>query len=310
ITSTVPTRPSPAMPANRSPWRTVTRPASPRWATLRRVQPTQPSVRSVAQTRAAGTWTAMAQARLPAPQQTSMTRAPSPAACTFSMAVRPSSSVSGRGTSAPAPHSSSSPRNVWRPASRLRATSISGWSFTDIASSLQVGLLDLAGGGRGQVGHDVDVLRDHEVLEPRLALALDVLAGQRHAGLEHHERLHRLAEDVVGDPDHGGVAHTADVVEDVLDFLRRDLLAARLDDVVHPPDEIEIALVVETAEVAGVQHHLARQRPRLQLLRGRLRLLPVAAHHRGAADHQLPHRVRPDLVAVLVDQPQLGVGDG
>jgi hypothetical protein len=54
----------------------------------------------VAQTRAAGTWTAMAQARLPAPQQTSTTRAPSPAACTFSMAVRPSSSVSGRGTSA------------------------------------------------------------------------------------------------------------------------------------------------------------------------------------------------------------------
>ena len=43
-------------------------------------------------------------------------------------------------------------------------------------------------------------------------------------------------------------------VEHVLDLLGRDLLAARLDDVVHAADEIEVALVVEPAVVAGVEH--------------------------------------------------------
>ena len=48
------------------------------------------------------------------------------------------------------------------------------------------------------------------------------------------------------------------LIERVLDLLRRDLLAARLDDVVHAADEVEVALVVEPAEVAGVEHHARR----------------------------------------------------
>jgi hypothetical protein len=73
----------------------------------------------------------------------------------------------------------------------------------------------------------------------------------------------------------------------IVDLLRRHLFAARLDDVVHPRDEVQVALLVEAAVVAGVEDPLAGQRARPELLRRRLRLLPVAFHDRRPPDHEL-----------------------
>ena len=81
--------------------------------------------------------------------------------------------------------------------------------------------------------------------------------------LEHDESLDRLAEDLVRHADDRGFLHAWNVHRRrVLDLFGRDLLAARLDDVVHPADEIEIAVFVEPAVVAGVEDLLAGQRTR------------------------------------------------
>src|SRR5262245_5295338 len=77
----------------------------------------------------------------------------------------------------------------------------------------------------------------HEALEPCTALALDRGRVEHDPGFEHDERLDRLAEHLVGHADHGDLAYARDIEDRGLDFLGRDLLAARLDDVVHARDE-------------------------------------------------------------------------
>ncbi len=54
-----------------------------------------------------------------------------------------------------------------------------------------------------------------------------------------------------------------------------------------------------------MKHALARQRPRLQALGGLRRLLPVAAHHVAAADHELAGRAVGQTPARLVGEPVL-----
>ena len=99
------------------------------------------------------------------------------------------------------------------------------------------------------------------------------------AGLERDHRLDRHAEDRIGHADHRRLADAGQRIEDVLDFLRADLLAARLDDVVLAADEIEKAVLVGAEQVAGVEHLLPRERPGPQRLVGRLGVFPVALHH-------------------------------
>jgi hypothetical protein len=94
-----------------------------------------------------------------------------------------------------------------------------------------------------------------------------------------------------------------DIDDHVLDFLRRDLLATGLDDVVHAPDEIEISLFVELAVVSGVQHHLARQRPGAHFPGSLFRLFPVPAHHRRAAYYELPDFAGAQLLVFVVHDP-------
>ena len=72
-------------------------------------------------------------------------------------------------------------------------------------------------------------------------------------GAQHDPRLHRLALDVVG---HAGDADFGDRRmrrEHFLDLARPDLVAARLDQVLLAIDDEEVAVVVEIAEIAGVQ---------------------------------------------------------
>ena len=57
--------------------------------------------------------------------------------------------------------------------------------------------------------------------------------------LERDVRVDRLAEELVRHADDRRLANARDRVERVLDLGRAHLLAARLDDVVAPPDEVE-----------------------------------------------------------------------
>jgi hypothetical protein len=112
-----------------------------------------------------------------------------------------------------------------------------------------------------------------------------------------------------GTPTTGGFGYPRDSVEDVLDLLRADLLATCLDDVVLAPDEVEEALLIRPEEIAREEHLLPRERAWAERTCGRVRVLPVALHDVGPADHKFPDDARPCADAVFVDHIGLSAGD-
>ena len=69
----------------------------------------------------------------------------------------------------------------------------------------------------------------------------------------HDDRPEHLAPPLVGHADHGRLLHGRVLLEDLLDLDGIDVLAAADDPVAPAPDEEQVALVVEAAEVAGAQ---------------------------------------------------------
>src|SRR5437764_939899 len=139
--------------------------------------------------------------------------------------------------------------------------------------------LDFSVVGLRQAVDELHVLRHHEALEPRAAVADDVPLAVAPARSEHDEGLDGLSEDRVGNAHYRRLEHSRQAVEHVLDFARTHLFAARLDHVVLAGDEIEIAFRVAAEDVARIEHPLARQRPGLQALGGLRGLFPITAHH-------------------------------
>ena len=72
-------------------------------------------------------------------------------------------------------------------------------------------------------------------------------------GLQADDGLDRLAAIRVGDADDGRLAHGRMLIEHLLDLARPDLEARRDDHVLRAVDEIEPALLVHEADVAGLQ---------------------------------------------------------
>ena len=72
-------------------------------------------------------------------------------------------------------------------------------------------------------------------------------------GSDVHDRADLLAQDVVGDADHGGVGHRRVLVQDGLDLDAVHVLAAADDHVLGPVDDVDEALVVEPGDVARVE---------------------------------------------------------
>ena len=103
------------------------------------------------------------------------------------------------------------------------------------------------------------------------------------AGLELDERARRLAPPRVGLGDHRGGEHRGMAVEHVLDLERRDVLAARDDDVLGAVLDLEVAVGVHHGEVAGMEPAAGEGRL------GGLRVLEVALHGDVAAEHDLAH---------------------
>ena len=84
------------------------------------------------------------------------------------------------------------------------------------------------------------------------------------AGLDDDEGDRHLAPPLVGAPDDGGLDHRLVLVEHPLDLGAGDVLAAGHDHVLEPVDDVEVAVVVLHADVAGVEpaagERLARSR--------------------------------------------------
>src|SRR6185436_841029 len=102
-------------------------------------------------------------------------------------------------------------------------------------------LLHLAGRGLGQVA-ELDGRRALEVGDVLAAERDDLLLGGLPSGLERHEGLRPLAPLGVGDGDHRALHHRRMPRHRLLDLDRRDVLAARDDDVLLPVAELDVAV--------------------------------------------------------------------
>ena len=127
--------------------------------------------------------------------------------------------------------------------------------------------------------------RDVRAAEDREATA-DVLAGATaaadHGGVERGAGIGFAADqDPVPSARVGGLEDRGVSIETLLDLLGVDVLAAADDHVLDPVDDSQVAVLVDDPDVAGVQPSVPDH------LGGLVRLAEIAAHHVGAADHDL-----------------------
>jgi hypothetical protein len=124
-------------------------------------------------------------------------------------------------------------------------------------------------------------------------------------GRPHHERLGQLARLDVGDADDGDVGHARVGHEERLELGRRDLEALELDELLHPVDDREVAVLVEATDVAGVEPAVLVDR----VGRG-LGVAQVALHDLGPTDEQLALPALGDVGALGIDDAALRRRDG
>src|ERR671933_2051153 len=149
-----------------------------------------------------------------------------------------------------------------------------------------------------RLGNLVDDLDRAGVLvgrHPLLAERDELLLAGRLALLERDERLDGLAAVLVRDADDRRLADRRVAVEDVLDLARPDLIARGVDLVLLAVDEVEPAVRVHEADVAGPERSAGER------VLGLLGLLPVARHDHRAARDELADLARRQLLAVLAD---------
>src|SRR5689334_3993165 len=162
-------------------------------------------------------------------------------------AIRSSSATTARGATS---------RSTW-PASRRSAAARSGSDGRRLRERrgllAEPTLVDLAASLERQlvVAPDPDVTRDLVARERRPAVREEIVDRERPA--RHDEGRDVLAARRVRDADdvRGGDRRVRD--EDRLDLRRSDVDAGRLDDVLDPAEEVQRAVLVEPAEVAGVE---------------------------------------------------------
>src|SRR6266487_1737039 len=169
-------------------------------------------------------------------------------------------------------------------------------SLQPLAEGLAV---DLADGGEGQVVEDVDLAWVF-VGGQAGARELDQLlpAGAR-PRTQRHEGDHLLAVERVRPADDPRHRHGRVRDQRLLDVPGEDVEPAADDQVLLAVDHPQVAVLVEVADVAGMQPAAA------QRLRGRLRRVPVAEHHAGGAAADLAALAEGDLAVVLVQDADL-----
>ena len=109
-------------------------------------------------------------------------------------------------------------------------------------------------------------------------------AGRRGFGLQGHKGAGRFAPHRIGAGDHRRLEHAGVPVEDVLDLDRRNVLAARDDDVLRAVLKLDIAVGVHDPEIARMKPAAGKG------LLGRARVLQIALHDDVAAHEDLAHR--------------------
>src|SRR5262245_31515037 len=125
--------------------------------------------------------------------------------------------------------------------------------------------------------------------------------------------LSRLAHDAggdeltplpVGDAEDRRFENRRMLVDDGFDLAGVDVFATGDDHVLRAVENVEIALGIAVAHVAGTEHPVLERAARL------LRILPVAAHDIGAARHQFTMLPGFNLPALFVHDPHIDPGTG
>src|SRR5918997_1078152 len=177
--------------------------------------------------------------------------------------------------------------------------------------------VDLARTRLGKLVPDEYLLRDHVRRAVVYGVLPDGVQGAVAAPVSEGDHGYDVVADRrVLDPEGARLVHQARGYEEVLDLLRAQAVALVLDHGVLAPQEVQVPFLVPRDGVAGVHDPLHIQ----ELRRGervravgflrRLLVAPVAHRHGGAAVDKFPRLAWGRLVALLVYDHDLGVGDG
>ena len=170
----------------------------------------------------------------------------------------------------------------------------------------EVALEDLAGGVAGQDVDDLDRLGALVVRQALSGEGDDLVGVDGLARLRSHDGVHGLDPLGVRDAEDGDLGNLRVGGDDALDLGAVDVLAATDDHVLDPVEDIDEALVVGAAEVAGAQPAVLGDRFR----RG-LGLAEVALHRLLGAEPHLTRLTRRDILpGVGVDDAHLRALDG
>ena len=144
--------------------------------------------------------------------------------------------------------------------------------------------MNLAGERGGEVIDEADVLGDLVVGDLALAKGANLFLGGFKAGAQANPCDDDFAEAGVGDADDLDFADFGIGVEELLHFAGVDVFTAANDDVAGAAGEVDAAVVVHDAEVAGVQPAIAVERPRRDGRPGDhdLPLLPISQPFSGS----------------------------
>jgi hypothetical protein len=102
-----------------------------------------------------------------------------------------------------------------------------------------------------------------------------LVGGDLCSRAQRYERDDILAEPLVGTPHHPGLGHGRMGDHDLLDVPGKDVEPAPQDQVLLPVHHVQVAVVVQVADVPGVQPAVDQHR------RGGAGGVPVAAHYAG-----------------------------
>src|SRR4029077_20045211 len=83
---------------------------------------------------------------------------------------------------------------------------------------------------------------------------------ERRARARHHAGADALAKPRIGYAHHGGVAHLRMLIENFLDLARIDVGPAADQHLLLAADDLQIATLVEDAEIAGVEPAIGAER--------------------------------------------------
>ena len=120
-----------------------------------------------------------------------------------------------------------------------------------------------------------------------------------HAMLENDDGMHSLAPLVAWDPDHRDLGHGRMRGDGVLHLDGVHVLSAGDDHVLHPVGQVQEAVFVDEAHVAGAIPAVAHDRFSLR------RLLPVFAHEVSASGAHLPRLSSRECVAERIGDAKL-----